>query len=75
MLKAFQCRAARAFLNWSQAHLAEVAGVGESTVRSFEGEKGAIRSDNLEAIETTLEAAGVEFFAGGVKWRNGALPK
>jgi transcriptional regulator with XRE-family HTH domain len=31
-----QCRAARGLLNWTQAQLAEHAGVSRSTVRDFE---------------------------------------
>jgi len=31
-----QCRAARGLLNWTQAQLAEYAGVSRSTVRDFE---------------------------------------
>ncbi|MDR3475886.1 MAG: helix-turn-helix domain-containing protein [Devosia sp.] len=59
-----QCRAARAFLDWSQQHLATAAGVGVVTVRQFEAGAGAPRNATLEALMNTLEAAGIEFLAG-----------
>jgi transcriptional regulator with XRE-family HTH domain len=71
MLKPYQCRAARAFLQWSQVRLAAEANLAESTVRDFEAERRAPRSDNLEAIETVLEQNGIEFIKGGVRWREG----
>jgi transcriptional regulator with XRE-family HTH domain len=62
-----QCRAARAWLNWTQQELAQRAGVGLSTVRDFEtGERTPI-PNNLAAIRRAIELAGIEFFdAGGV---------
>jgi transcriptional regulator with XRE-family HTH domain len=59
-----QCRAARAFLDWSQQHLAAVAGVGVVTVRQFEAGTCAPRNATVEALMNTLEAAGIEFLAG-----------
>jgi transcriptional regulator with XRE-family HTH domain len=56
-----QCRAARGLLQWSQRHLADVSGVGLSTVAEFEIDKREPRDDNLTAIRRTLEDAGVEF--------------
>jgi len=59
MLSPEQCRAARAWLNWSQDDLAKRASVGLSTVRSFErGERTPIKN-NLDALRAALEEGGV----------------
>jgi len=62
-----QCRAARAWLNWTQQELARRAGLGLSTVRDFEkGERTPI-PNNLAAIRRAIEEAGIElmFTKGG----------
>lgn len=57
-----QIRAARGLLGWSQATLADRAGVSSMTIKRAEGSgtpypaKGA-----LSAIRSALQAAGVEF--------------
>ncbi|MBL1436835.1 MAG: helix-turn-helix transcriptional regulator [Rhodobacteraceae bacterium] len=56
-----QCRAARALLNWSQTKLSEQASVSRATLAGFEGDKRTPISNNLEAIRSTLEKAGVVF--------------
>lgn len=56
-----QCRAARALLNWTQAELAQMAGVSRSTVRDFEGHRHELHRSNAALLIKTLEAAGVRF--------------
>lgn len=63
MLTAPQIRAARALLHWGQERLASEAGVSRPTVKRMEGATGPGRSAaaTLAAVQTALEAAGVEF--------------
>jgi transcriptional regulator with XRE-family HTH domain len=61
-------RAARGLLDWSQEQLAQRAGVGLSTVRTFESD-GEIRRSNVAAIRAAFESVGVEFIARGVRQR------
>ncbi|WP_316231609.1 helix-turn-helix transcriptional regulator [Bradyrhizobium sp. SZCCHNR1051] len=59
-----QCRAARAWLNWSQEQLAAKAQVSSSTLRDFEAGRRVPIANNLAAIRRTLEDAGIEFLSG-----------
>lgn len=66
------CRAGRGLLDMTQKRLAVAAKVGLSTVKAFEGKKSMPILNNLLAIQTALEAAGVEFTdEGGVGPRRG----
>jgi hypothetical protein len=60
MMSPEQCRAARAWLNWSQGDLAGKASVGLSTVKSFEGGLRTPIANNLEAMKRVLSEAGIE---------------
>src|SRR5260221_617667 len=56
-----QLRAARGLLDWSQEQLAEVAGVGLSTVRDFEATRREPIQGSVLAMRQALEGAGVVF--------------
>jgi ribosome-binding protein aMBF1 (putative translation factor) len=56
-----QIRAARNWLAWTQAELAEKAKVGLSTVKDLESGKRTPIANNLEAIKRALEAGGIQF--------------
>ena len=63
MISTGQVRAARALLRWRAQDLADASGIGVATIRRMEVldgvPSGQIRS--LTAIQSALEAAGVEF--------------
>ena len=61
-----QCRAARGWLRWSQQKLADQAKVAVSTLKDFETVYRKPIPNNLEAIRSALEAAGIEFTNGDV---------
>lgn len=56
-----QCRAARGWLDWSQADLASAARVSLSTVRDFEKGRRVPIGNNLAAMRTALETKGIGF--------------
>lgn len=56
-----QVRAARNWLAWTQAELAEKAKVGLSTIKDLESGKRSPIANNLEAIQRALESAGIKF--------------
>jgi ribosome-binding protein aMBF1 (putative translation factor) len=59
MMSPEQCRAARAWLGWSQQKLAERAHVGLSTVKDFERGDRKPMLNNLEAMRRAIEIAGI----------------
>ena len=63
MLTGGQIRAARAFLQWSVAELAEKAAVERHTIMRIEKANGvpATRAQTLNDLKTVLESAGIEF--------------
>jgi hypothetical protein len=61
MLAPEQCRAARAWLEWTIAELAAHAHVGVSTIRSFEASERTPIQNNLDAIRRALEEEGMIF--------------
>jgi len=64
MTESAQVRAARALIGWSQAELAEAAGVPLSTVERIEsGEPGSIPAEAVDKLRAALESAGVTFIA------------
>jgi DNA-binding transcriptional regulator YiaG len=63
MLTPAQSRAARALLNWAQPQLATASGTSVSTIRDFETGKRTPIANNLAAILTAFETAGIVFIA------------
>ena len=55
-----QVRAARNWLGWTQAELAERAKVGLSTVKDYESGKRVPIANNLSALKVALEAGGMK---------------
>ena len=59
-----QVKAARDLLKITQAELAEASGVGERTVKRFEGDDALPKTANLDKILSELERRGIEFTTG-----------
>jgi transcriptional regulator with XRE-family HTH domain len=60
-----QSRSARALTNWTQPDLAHASGTSLSTIRDFETGKRTPIANNLAAIRSALEQAGVTFLEAG----------
>lgn len=69
MISSSQIRAARGMLGISASQLAELAGVTWKTVQRFESANGIppSRSGTLKRVQTTLEAAGIEFIGDPIE--------
>ena len=63
MISSNQIRAARALLGWSGTDLADLSGVGITTLRRYELQRGipSANTSVLMMIKKTLELAGIEF--------------
>ncbi len=62
MVEPAQVRAARALIGWSQAKLAETAGVPASTINEFEtGAPDRVANEAVDKMRAALEAAGAVF--------------
>jgi transcriptional regulator with XRE-family HTH domain len=57
-----QCRAARAWLDWTQDQLAEAAGLKATIVSRFEDGDENLRETSFRAIQGALEREGLGFF-------------
>lgn len=60
-----QCRAARGLLKWTQPKLAEASGIGLSTINRYENETRPPRASAIAILQSTFEAAGIEFIFPG----------
>ncbi len=54
------CRAARAYLDWTQADLAERAAVSRGTVRDYEANAHAVHRSTPALLRKALEDGGVK---------------
>jgi transcriptional regulator with XRE-family HTH domain len=60
-LEPWQCRAARAALDWSATRLQDESGVSRKTLTDFEGGKRKMQVTNVLAVLSAFERAGVYF--------------
>jgi transcriptional regulator with XRE-family HTH domain len=77
MIEAAQVRAARALVDWSQAELANAAGLPVAVIELIETGGGAkVPAEDIAKMRAALEAAGVTFIpenggGAGVRLRKG----
>jgi len=72
-MKPEQSRAARGWLGWTQAKLAEKSSVGLSTVKDYEAGKRIPIDNNLKAMRKALESVGIRFTQDAVSGPIGVL--
>jgi transcriptional regulator with XRE-family HTH domain len=70
-----QCRAARALLDITQPELADLAGLGLSTIVDFEKSRRDVSREAVLSLQKALQEAGIQFIAKngggpGVRLRN-----
>lgn len=70
-MKPEQSRAARGWLGWTQAQLAEAARVGLSTVKDFESGKRVPIANNLDAMQRALQDGGAADLLAAMKAMGG----
>jgi DNA-binding XRE family transcriptional regulator len=70
MLSSNQCRAARAFLHWTQETLADEAAVARKTIMVFES-GGRLQKRTVNSIERVFVAAGLLFIAADINGGEG----
>ena len=64
-----QCRAARALLDITKPELADLAGLGLSTIVDFEKSRRDVSREAALSLQKALQEAGIQFIA-----RNGGGP-
>lgn len=70
MITPRQCRAARGLLGYTQAELAQKAGLSKTGLNNFESGKSSMKASTQELLKKALEDGGIEFTKGeGVKLR------
>jgi transcriptional regulator with XRE-family HTH domain len=62
-----QCRAARAWLGWTQAELAQRSSIGLSALKDFEKGNRRTLAAIRNQIRKSFEDAGVTFLARGIE--------
>lgn len=65
MLNPSQCRAARAFLGWSQRDLSARTGLRQQVIARFELGETDPRVSTISKIEEVLREAGIELLEDG----------
>jgi transcriptional regulator with XRE-family HTH domain len=70
----WQCRSARAALDWSATQLESESGVSRKTITDFEGGKRKMQAANVESILSAFDRAGVYFDERGCVCRRMVQP-